>query len=347
MRQIKQVRRHVCLDTMCLGLKLTLHPNPTPTQLTVQGAEKCLEVVWGDGARAVFHGFWLRDNAAAYFDPQTGQRIRNTLALGPDAYTVTTAERAPGNEAVRVGFGDGFGTNFTSAWLRQHGHETRQQFRIRPRLWANDLYGAFPGHALPTLAWADVVTVAPGAGGKWQRAGRGFVEWVTALRDYGVALLEGVPTQPEAAMRLADLISYHRKTHYGDTFQVVSEAKSSHLAYTPMELEVHTDLNYRESSPGIQVGRCKGVIVCNGGRFGSGERPSRCRLITHAINTAPPPIIQLLHCLASEAEGGESTFVDGFMVAETLRRESPEDFRVLCETPIPFRVKVRHRSMVN
>ena len=57
----------------------------------------------------------------------------------------------------------------------------------------------------------------------------------------------------------------------------------------------------------------------------------------------PSPSIQLLHCLASEAEGGESTFVDGFMVAETLRRESPEDFRVLCETPIPFRVKVRRR----
>ena len=236
---------------------LHIHTPCTHTQLQVQAAENCLEVVWGDGARAVFHGFWLRDNAAAYFDPQTGQRIRNTLALGPDAYTVTAAERAPGNEAVRVAFGDGFGTTFTSAWLRQHGHETRQQFRIRPRLWANDLYGAFPGHVLPTLGWADVVTVGPGAGAKWQRSGRGFVEWVTALRDYGVALLEGVPTQPEAAMRLADLISYHRKTHYGDTFQVKSEAKPSHLAYTPVELEVHTDLNYRESSPGIQVGRQK------------------------------------------------------------------------------------------
>ena len=31
--------------------------------------------------------------------------------------------------------------------------------------------------------------------------------------------------------------------------------------------------------------------------------------------------------------------MDGFLVAETLRRESPEDFAALCETPIPFRVK--------
>jgi len=232
-------------------------------QLTLHEADNCLEVVWGDGARAVFHGFWLRDNATTYFDPQTGQRTRNTLALPPDAYAVASAERATkahndSHEAVRVAFRDGHSTTFASAFLRQHGHETRQQFRIRPRLWASDLYGAFPGHILPTLAWTDVV-VAVGAQQQqqqqWQRSARGFVEWITALRDYGVVLMEGVPLLPEAAMRLAGLVAYHRKTHYGESFQVVSEAKPSHLAYTPVELEVHTDLNYRESSPGIQVVR--------------------------------------------------------------------------------------------
>lgn len=295
-------------------------------QLTLHDADNCLEVVWGDGARAVFHGFWLRDNAAAYFDPQTGQRTRNTLALPADAYTLAAAEQRSGaHNEVKLAFRDGFSAAFGSAWLRQHGHETRQQFRVRPRLWASDLYGAFPGHVLPTLAWRDVVTAGAGAAG-WERSPRGFVEWVTALRDYGVALMEGVPAMPDAAMRLANLISYHRKTHYGDTFQVVSEAKPSHLAYTPVELEVHTDLNYRESSPGIQVR----------------HRPSGSRwdVVRAPSSHIHPQLEQLLHCLASDADGGESTFVDGFLVAETLRRESPEDFRVLCETPIPFRVKV-------
>lgn len=49
------------------------------------------------------------------------------------------------------------------------------------------------------------------------------------------------------------MVSYVRKTHYGESFQVRSEPKPSHLAYTPVELDFHTDLNYRESSPGIQV----------------------------------------------------------------------------------------------
>lgn len=192
----------------------------------------------------------------------------------------------------------------------------------------------FPGHVLPTIAHSDVVKVAAGKEAGWEVAAHGFVQWITHLRDYGVALVEGVPTVPGTVMRMADLIAYHRKTHYGDSFQVVSARKPKHLAYTPVELEgtfflfilrsllplrlffplftsffvlfvshppnpVHTDLNYRESSPGIQ----------------------------------------LLHCLASDAQGGESTFVDGFLAAETLRRESPEDFATLCEVPIPFKVK--------
>jgi [2-(trimethylamino)ethyl]phosphonate dioxygenase len=277
MRQIKQVRggsrldRKRSLRSHGLDWYRSIHhhdtatppqpPTPPLQQLSLHEANNCLEVVWGDGACAVFHGFWLRDNATAYFDPQTGQRTRNTLALGPNAYSLAAAERAPSEAAggtkmaVRMAFRDGFTATFASAFLRQHGHETRHEYRIRPRLWGNDLYGAFPGHVMPTLAWTHVVEAAgAGAGGQWQRGGRGFVEWITALRDFGVALVDGVPLLPDAAMRLAKLISYHRKTHYGDVFQVKSEAKPSHLAYTPVELEVHTDLNYRESSPGIQVG---------------------------------------------------------------------------------------------
>jgi gamma-butyrobetaine dioxygenase len=307
-----------------------------------------VEVAWQDGARGLFHGAWLRDNCPFYFDPAGGQRIKNTLNLGPDAYVLTratssslaassTSSSSPPSttlELLEVTWKDGFSHAFPSAWLRQHCFETRQQYhRIQPRLWGRDLVSYFPGHVLPTLPYTDVVKVAAGKEAGWQAAAHGFVQWITHLRDYGVALVEGVPTVPGTVMRMADLLAYHRKTHYGDSFQVVSAREPKHLAYTPVELEgtfsrsssfsplsvfshtrtytlsyfsfppllnsVHTDLNYRESSPGIQ----------------------------------------LLHCLASDAEGGESTFVDGFCVAEVLRRESPEDFATLCEVPISFWVK--------
>lgn len=71
------------------------------------------------------------------------------------------------------------------------------------------------------------------------------------------------------------------------------------MAYTPVGLQFHTDLNYRESSPGVQ----------------------------------------LLHCLESAAEGGESTFVDGFHIAQQLRQADPHTFDLLTRVPVPFQLR--------
>ncbi|TFJ81081.1 hypothetical protein NSK_007724 [Nannochloropsis salina CCMP1776] len=280
----------------------------TLTQVLLHEQKGIVEVSWQDGTRGLFHGAWLRDNCPVYFDNSTGQRTKNTLQLGPEAYVLSACAAGPAKgqlssgvsaEFLQVTWKDGFSHAFPSAWLRQHCYETRQHHQVNPRMWGRDLVSYFPGYVLPTLPYSDVVKVAAGSDAGWQTSAQGFVQWMVHLRDYGVALIEDVPTTPGTVMKMADLIAYHRKTHYGNSFQVVSARKPEHLAYTPVELEVHTDLNYRESSPGIQ----------------------------------------LLHCLAADAAGGESTFVDGFWVAETLRRESAEDYRTLCEVPIPFLVK--------
>ena len=188
-----------------------LHPRFHASQLALHEADNTLEVTWGDGAQGRFHGCFLRDNAPAYFDPATGQRTKNTLALGADAYALAHTERLSNSSGLlRVAWRDGFRAEFASAWLRRHCHDTRHQYRVRPRLWGADLLGHFPGHVLPTLAYEDVVRVA-GAGAGWQRSAEGFRQWVTALRDYGVALVEGLPLAPGTVMRMAGLISYHRK----------------------------------------------------------------------------------------------------------------------------------------
>jgi len=51
----------------------------------------------------------------------------------------------------------------------------------------------------------------------------------------------------------------------------------------------------------------------------------------------PVPTLQLLHFLKNSAEGGDSTLVDGFRVAETFRRESPVLFNLLATVPVTFR----------
>jgi gamma-butyrobetaine dioxygenase len=68
----------------------------------------------------------------------------------------------------------------------------------------------------------------------------------------------------------------------------------TNLAYTGLGLGAHTDNPYRE----------------------------------------PTPTLQLLHCLASSAAGGENTLVDAFRVVQDLPRS---DLELLAATPIRFR----------
>jgi alpha-ketoglutarate-dependent taurine dioxygenase len=51
-----------------------------------------------------------------------------------------------------------------------------------------------------------------------------------------------------------------------------------------------------------------------------------------------PPGIQLLNCMAfpSTVKGGESTFLDTFVLAELLRERDPESFATLLRVPATF-----------
>ena len=52
-----------------------------------------------------------------------------------------------------------------------------------------------------------------------------------------------------------------------------------------------------------------------------------------------PPGYQFLHCLVNSAEGGNSSAVDGFAVADYLRKNEKEIFETLINTPLKFRDK--------
>lgn len=48
-------------------------------------------------------------------------------------------------------------------------------------------------------------------------------------------------------------------------------------------------------------------------------------------------MVQFLYCVENDAFGGESILVDSFCVAEDFRRQHPEYFQILAQTPIQFR----------
>lgn len=128
-----------------------------------------------------------------------------------------------------------------------------------------------------------------------------LLRWLLALRDTGLSLVNGMPLQPGSLAAVARRISFIRESNFGVLFDVQSRPDADSNAYTAFNLPLHSDLPTRELQPGLQF----------------------------------------LHCLVNDAVGGSSTFVDGFEIARTLRREDPQAFAMLSQTPIEFRNKGR------
>jgi gamma-butyrobetaine dioxygenase len=120
---------------------------------------------------------------------------------------------------------------------------------------------------------------------------------VQHLLSRGFMLLRGVPVTAGAVLDVAATVGYVRETNYGKLFDVRVEATPANLAFTGLPIGPHTDNPYRD----------------------------------------PVPTLQLLHCLANAADGGESGLLDGFRAAALLRAQDPAAFTCLASTPVTFR----------
>ena len=119
---------------------------------------------------------------------------------------------------------------------------------------------------------------------------------LAALLRDGFFVLRDVPCHPGMVLTVAGSMGFVRETNYGRLFDVQVEATPANLAFTGLPIAPHTDNPYRD----------------------------------------PVPTVQLLHCLASAMQGGDSGLVDGFMAAALLRAENPAAFEILTRTPVTF-----------
>ena len=250
---------------------------------TIQSASLLADaarVVFADGGETVFHFPWLRDNCPSGFHPETRERVFDLLALPADF--APKSARAAG-DALEVEWPDGHRSRYAAAWLRANAYDdaARAARKWVPKTWDAHILPSPPRFSCAAVMASDAARL----------------EWLTALRDYGVAMLEDTPADLDAARRAAETIAFLRRTNFGEEFSVESKPNPNNVAYTAVELQLHTDLPNREMPPGAQF----------------------------------------LHCLQNEAEGGESVFADGFRAAEELRASHPDAFDLLAQWPLPFR----------
>ena len=115
-----------------------------------------------------------------------------------------------------------------------------------------------------------------------------------ALKEFGIVRLRDVPTDEMAVQRVAERIGTIRNSNFGFLFDVrtapmESRKSADSNAYFSGALAPHTDLATREYEPGLQ----------------------------------------LLHCLVNTTRGGQAIYVDGFAVADRIRRTDTALWRAI------------------
>jgi gamma-butyrobetaine dioxygenase len=127
----------------------------------------------------------------------------------------------------------------------------------------------------------------------------GLLKWLELLHHKGIAIVKNAPIEKESAFPVLNRISHTRQTFFNTPFEVINIPKPNNSAYTAHALKNHMDLPWFENPPGYQF----------------------------------------LHCLVNSAKGGDSSAVDGFAVADYLKKNEKEIFETLINTPLKFRDK--------
>ncbi len=128
---------------------------------------------------------------------------------------------------------------------------------------------------------------------------KGLIKWLKLLHHQGIAIVKNSPTENKSAFPLLNRISHTRETFFKTPFEVINIPKPNNSAYTAHGLRNHMDLPWFENPPGYQF----------------------------------------LHCLINDAEGGDSSAVDAFAVADYLKKNEKEIFETLVNIPLRFRDK--------
>ncbi|CAI5730359.1 unnamed protein product [Hyaloperonospora brassicae] len=272
------------------------------TQVAELVTEQAVRVTFEDGASAKFHKLWLRDHCSCVHcrHPDTRQRQVDTASIPLNA-EVRRCEVTTAGGALAIDWGAPVrGTTCTTS-----------EFEAE---WLRTYAYALEGGAEKPLASPYPQAYRqPCLTTKKLWAGDGFrlpTHTYTAsvdniepvMRDlyaYGLVRVADTPSSMDDTEKLATKIGFVLRTIYGTmwTTRPTDEAESyNDTASSDLELLHHTDGTYMREPPGLQI----------------------------------------FNCVAQAGTGGASRYVDSFYVAETLRTEDPDAYRVLSSTALPY-----------
>ncbi len=243
--------------------------------------ERGFTITWDDDSIVEFPFIWLRDNDPDDLHPVARERVFDLTSVALD---VEPSDYELNGKALYVHWPDKTATSrYDADWLHRHqpGRTRDDPARVEQTCWNRE--------TLASVLRVDAEECATDPAVLMQA--------LKTLKRIGLVIIDNLDDSPDAALQFARLVGFTRRTNFGSTWEVISKPDPNNLAYTPIELPLHTDLPNQERIPGYQF----------------------------------------LHAYKNSAAGGESVFADGFRIAADLEAESPRDFELLCTVPVPFR----------
>jgi trimethyllysine dioxygenase len=276
-------------------------PRNAAAEVSLSGARLIddeVELSWaGQRSTRRFSSFWLRDHCHAKHSlhPDTLQRQVDTFAIPPDIAPERIEIGPEGRELRIVWRHDGSQSVLPAAFLWEIA-----QGEGRDRA-AGDPAAGRPAGSRSLWDRASISKSFPTKGfptlsyEEIVSGDDGLLRWMSLVERYGFALASGTPPTLEATRALAMRIGYVRETIFGGMWDFTANLAFKDTAYTSSAIGPHTDGTY----------------------------------------SLDPPGFQMFHCLTFDGTGGESTLVDGFKVAEQIRKSDPLAFEVLASVKVP------------
>jgi len=254
-----------------------------PQQVLVK--ENGLQVAWSPSHSSFFHREWLHRNRPGAIS-SSGQNMQESRSEAPER--IRSAAFNGERMTVEVVWeGEAVASEYPVKMLQEQDcssgalKERSMQRKSTPLMERN-------GGTVPRISYDRVMTSEDGV-----------FEWMDHIMQDGLCIVQDTPCHEEGEVtKLARRIGNVMDTIYGEIWDVRLEHDPINIAYTSLGLDLHQDLAYYESPPGLQ----------------------------------------LLHCMRFDDGilGGDSTFADAIQAAELLRKSDKEAFDTLVRVPATF-----------
>ena len=257
--------------------------------LTFNQETRLLRIKWPDGRQSEYPYIWLRHEQFMPLMGRSEQLDPREHLLPEDPTKMLIQSVFLEDENVVINWSHNSSTTqHNLAYLRDNDFSTERTQRRRP---APLIWNASDANRFHWFEAADLEDPSS------------RLELFNHIRNYGIALIQGLPTTPGTLKTLTSYFGPTRQTHFGSLFDIRSQTQDQ-----------------------LGTGQNIGATACNS------QAPHTDEGWRHG-----PPGINLFHCLQSHQNGGgESIFVDGIGAAEALRCDDPEAFELLTSEPLMF-----------